>query len=239
MPPPKDPKKKEEWIRNRTGTNNPFFGKHHSVETKEKNRDCHIGHKVPVETRKKISISMMGKKNHMFGKTHSSSTRREISIAQTGERNTNFGKTGEKSHMFGRVGSKAHNWRGGISRKPDCVDCGNPVQLCGGKRCRSCYVLFSQGENHSGWKGGLSFLPYSPKFNGSLKSQIRERDGYICMKCGKFPSNCVHHIDYDKNNCCFFNLLTLCRSCNGQVNTKREMYQAVFTIMQEQRGIPR
>jgi len=88
------------------------------------------------------------------------------------------------------------------------------------------------GEDSPVWKGGLSFEPYSFKFNKDLKEQIRRRDNYQCQFCGvrqngkNFP---VHHIDYDKKNSQSKNLVTLCPTCHTKTNFKRKNWQFYFT----------
>jgi len=87
----------------------------------------------------------------------------------------------------------------------------------------------NKGERNSNWKGGISLLPYPFIFNGVIQGQIRERDNNICKLCGKLQSLesrklSVHHIDYNKDNCQFNNLLTLCRRCNSLVNGNRPFW---------------
>jgi 5-methylcytosine-specific restriction endonuclease McrA len=66
--------------------------------------------------------------------------------------------------------------------------------------------------------GGSSFEPYSVDWTDTLKKSIRERDRYTCQICGKEPSICVHHIDYNKKNCNPDNLITLCVGCHSKTN---------------------
>lgn len=54
-----------------SGNKNPFYGKNHSNEAREK---------------------LSGEKNGMFGKTHTEEARKRIGAAQLGEKNCNFGK---------------------------------------------------------------------------------------------------------------------------------------------------
>ena len=85
------------------GEKNPFYGKHHSDETKKKISDAGIGEKnhnfgqhrnketrkkisktkkgqhPSEETKQKISNAMRGEKNHKYGKHHSKETRKKIS----------------------------------------------------------------------------------------------------------------------------------------------------------------
>ena len=88
------------------------------------------------------------------------------------------------------------------------------------------------GEKASGWKGGISFLPYCEKFNDILKEKIRERDGRVCQLCGKSEDEnknklSVHHIHYDKENC-YPDLITLCISCNIKINSNRDYWEEFF-----------
>lgn len=79
------------------------------------------------------------------------------------------------------------------------------------------------GEKSHCWKGGVSFEPYSPKFNVRLKEKIRKRDQYRCQECFRHQSELnrklsVHHIDFNKKNCDENNLISLCGSCHSQTN---------------------
>ena len=89
------------------------------------------------------------------------------------------------------------------------------------------------GEKASNWKDGISFLPYPAEFNKQLKELIRNRDNYKCRLCN-IPQReclqnlCVHHIDYNKENCLPSNLISLCHKCNSVVNGNREYWQQFF-----------
>jgi len=88
-----------------------------------------------------------------------------------------------------------------------------------------------RGEKGHNWQGGKSFEPYSIDWTDTLRQSIRERDHYICQLCNKPQCNrlhSVHHIDYDKKNCCPENLITLCVSCNFKVNFNREKWINYF-----------
>lgn len=93
------------------------------------------------------------------------------------------------------------------------------------------------GEKSPGWMGGVSFLPYTPEFNGSLKNKIKRRDDFKCQLCGKkqFKGLGPHHIDYKKENCDPQNLVTLCLSCNVKVNRNREYWKVYFQNIFERR----
>ena len=80
-----------------TGTNNPMYGKKHSVETKQKisaiqkNRDPST-RIVSNETKQKISVSNKGK-------TLSAETKQKISMANSGINNGFYGKTHSEENL--------------------------------------------------------------------------------------------------------------------------------------------
>lgn len=127
-------------------------------------------------------------------------------------------------------------WKGGPPKRT-CQTCGRVFKkhLCknhasgDGKYCsRECYGLAERGENNHAWKGGLSFEPYTDKFNASFKKSIRQRDNYICAICGN-KARTVHHIDYDKSNTVEENCITVCRSCHGKTNHNRAYWEQKLT----------
>jgi len=96
---------------------------------------------------------------------------------------------------------------------------------------RKCYDAVQRqrhGEQIHSWRGGISFEPYPFDWRKSLKETIRNRDQRTCMVCGA-PENgtrlCVHHIDYDKKNLSFDNLISLCRSCHTKTNHNRKFWK--------------
>ncbi len=99
--------KNQKVVHSFQGENNPFYGKHHTEESKEKNRIAHLG-KTPVSAIKKGEVRGLktqikkGQKPWNFnlrgyrqGHLVSESTRFKIGIAQIGEKN--------------------HSWKGGLS----------------------------------------------------------------------------------------------------------------------------
>lgn len=77
-----------------TGKNNPFYGRKHTEETKQKISKSKAGKKQSEEIRKKKSEIFRGEKNPMYGKHHSDSTRKKISEANKGKM---CGKNNHKS----------------------------------------------------------------------------------------------------------------------------------------------
>ena len=99
--------------------------------------------------------------------------------------------------------------------------------------------LANMGEKCHLWQGGISFEPYSPKFNNYLKEQIRERDNYECQYChktheenGKKLMLMIHHIDYNKKNSNPLNLIALCNSCHSKTNGNREFWTRYWQMYQ-------
>jgi len=93
------------------------------------------------------------------------------------------------------------------------------------------------GKDNPNWNNGSSFEPYSPDWTETLREMMRQRDNYICQKCGKTQKEeiktigcklTIHHIDYDKKNCNPDNLITLCRRCNLKANFNREYWKEYF-----------
>jgi 5-methylcytosine-specific restriction endonuclease McrA len=88
-----------------------------------------------------------------------------------------------------------------------------------------------RGNKNWNWQGGISYNPYSIDWTNSLRISIRERDKYTCQLCNDKQGDyafSVHHIDYNKHNCCPDNLITLCHSCHSKTNNHREYWINYF-----------
>jgi hypothetical protein len=88
-------------------------------------------------------------------------------------------------------------------------------------------------ELNSNWKGGIAKPLLYPKgiWTLQLKERIRVRDNHTCRFCGVPELECnrrlsIHHIDYNEQNCQENNLISLCTSCHGKTNKKREEWKA-------------
>jgi len=88
-----------------TGINHPMYGKHHTDESKKKNRLAHLGKKMNLKTRMKISMALKGKqpKNIVAGWNR-------------GIKTGNIPKTAFKLGDKRIVGKNNPNWKGGISK---------------------------------------------------------------------------------------------------------------------------
>ena len=176
------------------------------------NSQARIGKTHSPEARIKMSEAKSGENHPMYGKTHSPEARIKMSEAKSRENNPMYGKTpspetrrktsealsGENNHMYGKT------------RSPET-------------RRKTSEAL--SGENNPNWKGGTSFLTYSPLFEKVMKEYIRARDDYNCQFCD-IPENgkahAVHHIDHDKNNNLEQNLITLCGNCHNNETASKE-----------------
>lgn len=104
-----------------SGERNPFFGKHHTDETKRKIGDANRGRHPSDEARKKMSEQMTGVNNHFFGKRHTEESRLKMSQKRSGKNNPQYGKpwynNGEKEAHF-IEGQQPCGWeRGRLPRK--------------------------------------------------------------------------------------------------------------------------
>jgi hypothetical protein len=101
-----------------------------------------------------------------------------------------------------------------------------------GHRCSTCYHLSNLGVGNPNYRGGASCEPYCDLWiDKDFKNDIKLRDGYTCQNpsCWKTTDKlCVHHIDYNKKNCNFTNLIALCNSCNSRANFNRKYWQKLY-----------
>ena len=129
--------------------------------------------------------------------------------------------TGEKNPFYGKKHSEEFKEKSSLTKK--------------GKRSYNEEQFEKQnektpkGENHPNWKGGTSNQPYPFEFNKILKEDIKTRDNFMCGICGKETQKlAIHHINYDKNNIKFDNLISLCYSCHSKTNYNRDCWIEFF-----------
>jgi hypothetical protein len=205
MPSPKDPIKREKWIKNMSiarigrknpkhsermrGKNNPMFGltgnKHPAFGTRRTLREetcknissARIGMKCPwTSERNKREDVRKNNSTKLRGKHHSKKTRLNMSI----------------SHL----GKKSHFWKGGVSFGKYCYMFNPPfknrVRTFFGFKCVEC-------------------------------EKTTEENGRALD---------VHHVNYDKMMCCndvkpLF--VALCHSCNSKANGNRDYWEKHYT----------
>lgn len=84
-------------------------------------------------------------------------------------------------------------------------------------------------DKHWNWKGGKSCEPYPLEFNKKVKNQIKERDNYECQSPGSCKGHLtIHHIDYNKGNNKYGNLITLCVRHNAMANKNKEYWEKFY-----------
>lgn len=89
------------------------------------------------------------------------------------------------------------------------------------------------GDNHPNWAGGKSLEKYCAVWRDEdYKQDIRKRDDNKCLNpycSSKNPSKLnIHHINYNKKDCHFKNLITVCHGCNTKANYDRDWHQSWY-----------
>lgn len=182
--------------------------------------------------RRTISEAMAGEKNPMYGKKQSKEHRQRISAIMC-----RAALRGLDHPFYGKKFSDEHRQKLSESHTGER----NPFY---GKshteETRHKMAIQKRGQKHWNWRGGISSKAYGPEFGNILRSQIRERDGFICQECHqveeqlRYPLS-VHHIDYDKENNSPENLISLCKSCHSQTNFGREDWIEYFRNKTEEK----
>ena len=149
--------------------------------------------------------------NTFQGRTHSEESKRKMAELKVGNQ-----------WNLGNQNSKGFKNALGYKHTPEQLE-----------RSRQSHLGLMVREANPAWVGGLSNSPYPVEFRETLKEDIRERDHHVCRLCGVPQQELlrkldVHHIDYDKTNLDWWNLISLCRKCNGKVNANREYWIEYF-----------
>lgn len=198
------------------------IGKHPTDESKEKNRQGHLGRTTWNK-----------------GKTgiYSEETLRKIKDARArqvmipGRHHTEESKEKNRVAHLGMIHTEES--RGKIS-----------LALTGQKRTDEQRKRLSEcrkGDKNPSWLGGISKLPYTQDWTEDLKDAIRKRDGNQCQLCNTPQSELsilldVHHTDYNKENCDPDNLISLCKSCHIKTNRQREQWTIYFNNRRKQKA---
>lgn len=241
---PIEPEKRMQWLNNISIANkgktlsydhkvkisNSLKGHVVSDNTKEKQRQSHIGKPVLEESRIKIQLKMMGKNHPFFGKKLSETHKENMRKAKLGKHLSEETKK-KLSNIF-----KGHEMSVDTRNKIRIANLGkkkSPETLAKmsrirkGKRC---------GEQNPAWKGGISYEPYCIKFNNEFKERVRAFFGYQCVECGSLENGTklhVHHVNFKKNSCCDPEVerlfVPLCQPCHSRTNSKRDYWKQHFT----------
>ena len=232
--------------------NKYWLGKKHTEESKEKIRLSRLGKpnlsakgKPKTQEHKEKQSNIMkqlyseGKiESHWKGKTFSEEHRNNIS----------------KSRKELCAEGKIIPWNKGLEGEEYLKHYENGATWARGKKLH--YPIWNKdltGKEYSkhykdGKVGpyvhGQANKPYGLEFNKQFKLAIKQRDGFLCLKCGmreedsrqlfKSPLH-VHHIDYNKQltikeNCC-----ALCTRCNSEVNFNRSSWTNFFQSLLKER----
>ena len=201
--------------------NNAWFGKHHTAESKLKNKLSHLGKKHSDATKLKMSKTRQGK---FFA------SREKISLGLKKYYINNpiaKDKMAERLKKYYSDNPVGIDLKKKISKKVKDYYFNNSI----GIGLRKKISERTSGEKSNFWMGGISFEPYSMDWTNSLRIAIRERDHYTCQICGEKQGDkafSVHHIDYNKKNCNPTNLITLCKKCHQKTNFNREYWIKYF-----------
>lgn len=128
-------------------------------------------------------------------------------------------------------------YRGGKFCSRACYDASRRIQ----KICAVCGKSYSFGRKHRSNKNSkycssfcqhIGFRGEHYKENRStyptefkkIRLEIIKLQNGKCLICGK-NADCVHHINYDKQDSCSLNLVLLCRSCHTKTNYDRDFWE--------------
>jgi hypothetical protein len=187
------------------GSDSPMKGKHLSEEAKAKISLANKGKHLSEEAKAKIGLANKGENSSMWGKTLSEEARQRIRLFRIGKQHSD--ETRKKISLATKEKPKSEEHRHNIS-------------------------LGQKGENNHNWNGGSSLFHYPLEWTEDLKKSIRDRDSNECQNpdCDhKSTKLDVHHVDYDKQNCSWFNLITLCSSHHVRTNYNREYWRGFYS----------
>lgn len=209
----------------------PMGGKHHSLETRA----------LLKELRR---IQEINGKSPALGLHHSKETRERISQVQIGKKLSPDHKAKisigvKSSEKYKSNYLKSRDPLRGVPRPKEVCEKISKAQI-GKTISEETKAKLRQytGERAAGWKGGISFEPYCPKFNREFKERVREFWGRKCFLCTKTEADQgkrlhVHHVNYDKMVCCndikpLF--VPLCHSCHMKTTVgDRQGWEAYLT----------
>lgn len=196
----------------------------HNLTTKEYKNKFPNSNMISKETSKKISNAGLGNVPWNKGETGCSCGPKKGHIPWNKGMKNCYTPEQIKRIKEGRKGMKLSE-----SHKK-AIGEGNKLAYAEGRKT----VL--RGANAPNWRGGISKTPYSSNWK-SIAKTIRKRDSYRCQHCGitqtellsnnKYRLN-VHHIDYDKTNNDYYNLISLCGNCHEQTNFNRNYWKDLY-----------
>jgi len=190
------------------------MGRKHTPESIQKMRKAAIGRKLSLETRTKISASLIGKPSRNAGHKWTDEHREKMVEANSGSKNP----------MYGRIQSEETRLK--ISEKAK----GRVPSLEARKKMSVKAKINNHQENHWNWKGGItkSERAERKKFSETISPIVLKRDNYTCQVCEVIGG--VLHADHIKSWSEYpelrfelSNCRTLCRSCHYYVTFKKSL----------------
>lgn len=216
------------------GKKNPFYGKHHTLETRKKmSKDCR--HSFKGKNNPNYIDGRSGRK--YFCKDCPKQITKDTALYGGGRCKSCEGKRRHKLGLISPIpkGKKHPNYIDGRSSKKYYCSCGAEIDLhtalYGDGHCKSCS---RKGKLNPNWRGGIDdSSEYGGEFDSSLKEKVRFRDGYKCQLCGctqieNGKQLDVHHKDYIKKHNKLSNLISLCKRCHTKTNWHREYWVTYF-----------
>jgi len=82
---------------------------------------------------------------------------------------------------------------------------------------------------------------YPLEFNWTLKTFIRQRDNLTCQVCKAKVTvylSAVHHINYDKRDCSWLNLILLCNACHHKTSKGKRQYWYKYLYKKVRDSVP-
>lgn len=178
------------------------------------------------EHKRKIGLSSRGRKP-MLGKKHSEETRRKMSESQSGEKNHNWGKKASpETRLKMSLSKKANPPRYWLGKTPS-VETRAKISLANSGKKNPGASERMTGANNPNWKDGIT--PINMKIRMSLeyknwRKSVFERDNYTCVLCGE--SGCYLEADHIKTfahhpelRFDIENGRTLCKPCHLKTDT--------------------
>jgi len=218
------------------GKNHPLFGTHR-----------------PYELRKKLSNLYKGKTfEELHGEIEAKKIKEKISIGNIGKIPWNKGLSANetcihyKNNKFPNTGKKFGPMSEESKRKISIANTGKIRSEDTKKRLSELLIKSKASvlEKNSNWQGGKSFEIYPREFNKMFKFIVKQRDGFLCLKCGMRNEDSkilfktglnVHHINYDKTLNLIENCCCLCRRCHSETNFNRPHWIKFFQSMLTER----
>ena len=138
------------------------------------------------EHKKRISEANRGKVSNRKGVFLSEETKKKMSLSHIGKHQSIETKRKE-SEIQKRIGSKPPSNKGlhfSEEHKRKISEAHKGMKKPWVSQRNKLFLMI--GKKHPNWQGGKSFEPYSPAFTRELKQAIRQRDNFTCQLCNQY-----------------------------------------------------